>query len=1060
MRFSLFHVLAATGYVRAQVPKPGADGKYTISSSSIKAQFIPYGATLTNLFVKDKNGEDVDVVLGYEDLAYYAEDPGHPVYNSIPGRYVNRIGHGKYSIDNNTYTTELNDGTNTLHSGTNNWSYRTWNVTAATNDSITFTVRDESNSSKGMPGLVLANVTYSVNGDRWDIKMDAVSPGVKSHLEPYSVHAIFETIPSSGVTGLWPTGEMANGGVFDCTPGNKTEDNVFDGVCTAAAGANVATNTKASFRFDPVLDMLVVTQNWECGAESSFNASGVGFIQATCNRQGDTLTCSSLPLWLGTKTVYSAAEIAGQVWPFRRSPPSELHLHRAVFPPFRETLNIQIIETNVDEVAGEYDTLSYCWGDGAVDRTIIVSLSKNREKSIEYRAIHVSASLESALLSLARKTNIEASRPIFADQICINQCDNAEKVQQVRLMGEVYAKGAKNVIWLGEGTIETSRYFDFLSELSSEGILSRVMGPNVAHCMKVFDAVMDSSIGLETEAEREDRDDILDLVARYGPRFPLRGLTEMLRRAWLNRLWTVQEGCLPTNLTFRCGEKSLCYDCVRGGLLFHSIWTTYGVAMPQGPVSQEEIQARNEIYGLSETFHRIISGRKTIHGAQAQRRSLYDTVVLYNVNGDRPKIGATKAEDRIYALLGLAADDAIAKETVREMEVDNVRGTFTKFASSAIKINADVLLFSQMPKSPAHGHHLPSWVPDWSADPLRMPYGYAELTTPVFSAGGSRSDDDIVADASTGVLRVNAILVGHVVRVGARGIQSDESATLRNIEFMSTRHFFDEVDEFMEEATRISATHAPDISDEQHRLDSTIRLSDGGLSTRQFPTQFDPTTSAPLLQEIHRNVSLFGKKLIDVEAQTRSLSSFTGMIRNAGVMPWHWTPASEIDTIRLCAIDPIAAAGAWIRGFSLTIRDVGLVVWYIAKLRFVTAMVRLRQKRGKLDFRQVGRDVALKNMGLNSDLPMTQEWNLYTSNLFKNIGRKLFLTDTGYVGLGPSHAGVGDAIAVIPGSSVPHILRPLNVSSWTYVGEAYCDGIMDGELVANGRDAMIALEIV
>jgi aldose 1-epimerase len=34
-------------------------------------QFIPYGATMTNLYVKDKSGNDVDVVLGYDDVAYY-----------------------------------------------------------------------------------------------------------------------------------------------------------------------------------------------------------------------------------------------------------------------------------------------------------------------------------------------------------------------------------------------------------------------------------------------------------------------------------------------------------------------------------------------------------------------------------------------------------------------------------------------------------------------------------------------------------------------------------------------------------------------------------------------------------------------------------------------------------------------------------------------------------------------------------------------------------------------------------------------------------------------------
>lgn len=54
---------------------PDADGRYTISTSEIKAQFIPYGATLTNLFVKDKNGKQVDVVLGYDDVDFYGKRP-------------------------------------------------------------------------------------------------------------------------------------------------------------------------------------------------------------------------------------------------------------------------------------------------------------------------------------------------------------------------------------------------------------------------------------------------------------------------------------------------------------------------------------------------------------------------------------------------------------------------------------------------------------------------------------------------------------------------------------------------------------------------------------------------------------------------------------------------------------------------------------------------------------------------------------------------------------------------------------------------------------------------
>ncbi|KAJ4305190.1 hypothetical protein N0V90_000721 [Kalmusia sp. IMI 367209] len=160
-------------------PKPDADGKYTLEAPGIKAQFIPYAATLTNLFVKDKNGVERDIVLGYDNTSYYPVDPGHPVYNAIPGRYVNRIGNGTFTIDGVTYHTELNDGPNTLHSGTNNWSYRVWNVTNVTGTSITFSIYDPANST-GMPGHVEASVTYSVSKNKWSIVMDAVSPDTKT----------------------------------------------------------------------------------------------------------------------------------------------------------------------------------------------------------------------------------------------------------------------------------------------------------------------------------------------------------------------------------------------------------------------------------------------------------------------------------------------------------------------------------------------------------------------------------------------------------------------------------------------------------------------------------------------------------------------------------------------------------------------------------------------------------------------------------------------------------------------------------------------------------------
>jgi len=104
-----------------------------------------------------------------------AEDPGHPVYNAVPGRYVSRIKGGEFAIDGMEYHTQQNDGNNTLHSGTNNWSFRTWNVTKSSRSSLTFSLFDKEGSSEGFPGDVLATVVYELEGTTWKISMNATA---------------------------------------------------------------------------------------------------------------------------------------------------------------------------------------------------------------------------------------------------------------------------------------------------------------------------------------------------------------------------------------------------------------------------------------------------------------------------------------------------------------------------------------------------------------------------------------------------------------------------------------------------------------------------------------------------------------------------------------------------------------------------------------------------------------------------------------------------------------------------------------------------------------------
>ncbi|CAG8982522.1 hypothetical protein HYALB_00002302 [Hymenoscyphus albidus] len=162
-------------------PAPGPDGKYTLTAPGITAKFIAYGASISNLIVKDRNGIDRDIILGYDNASFYPVDPNHPDYGPVPGRYTNRIANHTYVIDGKRYYTEANDGNGTLHSGLNGWSRRTWNVSDVSENSITFTIRDERNSSLGMPGLVIGTATHTLSKSSWSTKLTGVA---KTHKTP------------------------------------------------------------------------------------------------------------------------------------------------------------------------------------------------------------------------------------------------------------------------------------------------------------------------------------------------------------------------------------------------------------------------------------------------------------------------------------------------------------------------------------------------------------------------------------------------------------------------------------------------------------------------------------------------------------------------------------------------------------------------------------------------------------------------------------------------------------------------------------------------------------
>ncbi|KHJ30190.1 putative aldose 1-epimerase [Erysiphe necator] len=176
-----------TGSYSQSLIEPDQDGKYTIKGTEIRASFVPYGASISNLFITDIHGVERDIIAGWDNASYYTIDRQHPHFGGVPGRYANRIKNSSFVIDGETYhvlpnenpTFENPNGINTLHGGPDGWDWRNWTVTELLENSITFSLTDP-DGKEGFPGEVISYVSYTLGNMTWEFRMTALSTTKKT----------------------------------------------------------------------------------------------------------------------------------------------------------------------------------------------------------------------------------------------------------------------------------------------------------------------------------------------------------------------------------------------------------------------------------------------------------------------------------------------------------------------------------------------------------------------------------------------------------------------------------------------------------------------------------------------------------------------------------------------------------------------------------------------------------------------------------------------------------------------------------------------------------------
>ncbi|HTG86671.1 MAG TPA: hypothetical protein VL907_06545, partial [Pyrinomonadaceae bacterium] len=110
----------------------GPDGEsvnlYTFKNANdVEVSITNYGGTITSIMAPNRHGVFGDVVLGYETLDEYIQNPRY--FGALIGRFANRIDGGRFSLNGVEYQLAQNNGANHLHGGVKGFDKRVWQAT-------------------------------------------------------------------------------------------------------------------------------------------------------------------------------------------------------------------------------------------------------------------------------------------------------------------------------------------------------------------------------------------------------------------------------------------------------------------------------------------------------------------------------------------------------------------------------------------------------------------------------------------------------------------------------------------------------------------------------------------------------------------------------------------------------------------------------------------------------------------------------------------------------------------------------------------------------------------
>ncbi|CEF73703.1 hypothetical protein FGSG_01556 [Fusarium graminearum PH-1] len=320
----------------------------------------------------------------------------------------------------------------------------------------------------------------------------------------------------------------------------------------------------------------------------------------------------------------------------------------------------------------QYEAISYCWGTGG----------RSSEITCDGKPLPLTKSIEGALRRVRHPTS---QRRLWADQVCINQYDIAERSQQVGLMNAIY-KGAERVlVWLGEDT---------------QGVAHDAM--TMIHYL---DGVFNNE-EMHNEFKRVHSEELL-----FQDRTPWVPFSNLTRLPWFSRMWIVQEIGTGAPATLYWGDAEVDWEVLSSvaGVLntnYHYLRSRFSIFTPNIRYLYQRFVEPEEQYDFN-------------HNRAA---------FIYELHRARHLL-AKDPRDHVYAFLGHFSLNT-GSQSLTELVADysrSVEDIFYDVAARELSGRESLLVLSACHAVPATYRRrimergdIPTWAPDWRVVPLHL----------------------------------------------------------------------------------------------------------------------------------------------------------------------------------------------------------------------------------------------------------------------------------------------------------------------------------------------------